>query len=233
MTTKKHDIDWSRALFPQVGLLGSHYNSWLRHPVTSQMLVFPQPIIESLSHTRWQAVALVWLTVAAYLIYTGYSIIQLTIHIKLLLLCVLVCVGMCAWTLLEYIIHRCIFHSSPGSSPLLISLHFILHGIHHKVPFDSGRLVMPIPVACVTYMLLYSLLALTLAPATMYCVLAGITLGYVRYDLTHYYLHNAHPQKGTHLYRLKRRHIYHHFSNHSKCYGVSTSFWDHVFGTEI
>lgn len=42
--------------------------------------------------------------------------------------------GMFLWSLLEYLIHRFVFHMKPpASNYYLITLHFLLHGQHHKV----------------------------------------------------------------------------------------------------
>ena len=42
--------------------------------------------------------------------------------------------GTFAWTFVEYCLHRCVFHHSPpDDSPFLITVHFLLHGQHHKV----------------------------------------------------------------------------------------------------
>lgn len=42
--------------------------------------------------------------------------------------------GLFLWSLLEYLIHRFLFHMKPPSnSYYLIMLHFVLHGQHHKV----------------------------------------------------------------------------------------------------
>lgn len=42
--------------------------------------------------------------------------------------------GMFLWTFLEYCIHRFVFHMHPpANNYYLITLHFLLHGQHHKV----------------------------------------------------------------------------------------------------
>lgn len=42
--------------------------------------------------------------------------------------------GLFVWSLLEYLIHRFLFHMKPPSdSAYLIMLHFAMHGQHHKV----------------------------------------------------------------------------------------------------
>ena len=52
--------------------------------------------------------------------------------------------GVFAWTLLEYGLHRAIFHFAwDEKSPLQDDLGFLIHGIHHDYPWDPDRLVMP------------------------------------------------------------------------------------------
>ncbi|KAJ9597962.1 hypothetical protein L9F63_011163 [Diploptera punctata] len=62
---------------------------------------------------------------------------------------------------------------------------------------------------------------------------AGITLGYVTYDLMHFYLHYGSPEAGSYLYYMKRYHNQHHFTHHETGFGISSNFWDKIFGTEI
>src|SRR6476646_4097440 len=51
-------------------------------------------------------------------------------------------VGWFAWTLLEYWLHRTVFHWVPDA-PWGEQFHFYLHGVHHKWFTDKYRLVMP------------------------------------------------------------------------------------------
>lgn len=49
--------------------------------------------------------------------------------------------GVLLWSLLEYLIHRFLFHMKPPrDSHYLIMLHFVLHGQHHKVSGAGSRL---------------------------------------------------------------------------------------------
>lgn len=49
--------------------------------------------------------------------------------------------GMFLWSLIEYFIHRFLFHMKPsGNSYYLIMLHFAIHGQHHKVSGSSSSL---------------------------------------------------------------------------------------------
>lgn len=52
--------------------------------------------------------------------------------------------GIFLWTLLEYSLHRFVFHlDSTNRNRWVCTFHFLLHGLHHKVPFDPYRLVFP------------------------------------------------------------------------------------------
>lgn len=54
----------------------------------------------------------------------------------------LLAAGVLLWQLLEYCLHRFLFHRAP-QSPRAIVLHFLLHGCHHRYPLDTERLVFP------------------------------------------------------------------------------------------
>jgi 4-hydroxysphinganine ceramide fatty acyl 2-hydroxylase len=55
--------------------------------------------------------------------------------------------GVLSWTLVEYIVHRFIFHGEDywlWDNPKIMAFHFLFHGIHHAFPMDAYRLVMPV-----------------------------------------------------------------------------------------
>lgn len=50
-----------------------------------------------------------------------------------------------------------------------------------------------------------------------------IFIGYVSYDLIHFYLHYGSPSEGTYFYHMKRYHNHHHFTQHeSGLYGTQS-----------
>jgi sterol desaturase/sphingolipid hydroxylase (fatty acid hydroxylase superfamily) len=137
--------------------------------------------------------------------------------------------GVGIWTLTEYWLHRLIFHWQPkfkGGD----RLHFIIHGVHHDHPNDAMRLVMPpaasIPLAAIffgAYMLIFG------APLA-YPLFAGLLVGYLGYDYTHYHLHHHTPK--TELgKKLREQHMRHHFQDHHFGFGVTSPLWDAVFRT--
>ena len=107
---------------------------------------------------------------------------------------------------------------------------FLLHGIHHYLPMDGYRLVLPPTLFLVLAYPFYKLI-FSIFPFYMACSgFAGGTLGYIMYDITHYVLH--HTKLPKYFQTVKRLHLEHHYKTTSwLC--VTSPFWDVVFGTEL
>jgi sterol desaturase/sphingolipid hydroxylase (fatty acid hydroxylase superfamily) len=93
-----------------------------------------------------------------------------------------------------------------------LRFHFLLHGQHHKFPLDKGRLVFPIVPALITSASLYAVLYALLPLAPSLAAMSGMLIGYIVYDLTHYYVHHGKPASG-YFYHLREHHMEHHFRN--------------------
>lgn len=126
--------------------------------------------------------------------------------------------------------------SNPSFLPnnrFAITLHFLLHGIHHYLPMDRYRLVMPPTLFVILAYPFYHLAHFVFsynwyAAVAVYC---GGIFGYILYDLTHYFLH--HQNLPLWYKGLKKYHLEHHFLDYENGFGVTTRFWDQVFGTEL
>lgn len=138
--------------------------------------------------------------------------------------------GFFCWTFSEYWLHRRVFHWQPGGK-WGERFHFWAHGVHHQWPKDKLRLVMPPAVSLTLFFLVLGVTLIILGPRLGWAFHAGFTLGYMVYDLTHYYLHHFTPrtQYGR---QLKKHHMLHHFKDDGARFGVSWMFWDRVFGTK-
>ncbi|HEV3392761.1 MAG TPA: sterol desaturase family protein [Chthoniobacterales bacterium] len=137
-------------------------------------------------------------------------------------------IGVLTWTLLEYLIHRYVFHYQPKTRVGKL-VHFIMHGVHHDYPNDATRLVMPPIISVPLAVVFYVVFILTLgrfAPAA----LAGFGFGYVCYDTIHYATHHFAMNGGVWRW-LKQYHLRHHYQDDHAGYGVSSPLWDYVFGT--
>jgi dihydroceramide fatty acyl 2-hydroxylase len=139
--------------------------------------------------------------------------------------------GVLAWTLLEYVLHRWVFHFVPDPrSELQRDLAFLIHGVHHDWPYDADRLVMPPVVAVLLALLIGFPMRLLAGPTLFPGLFAGLVAGYLWYDLTHYAVH--HMKQHTAFGKLQRRnHLVHHFAQPDARYGVTTPLWDLCFGT--
>jgi sterol desaturase/sphingolipid hydroxylase (fatty acid hydroxylase superfamily) len=137
--------------------------------------------------------------------------------------------GLLAWSLAEYLLHRFVFHFQPDTR-WGRRLHFIIHGVHHDYPHDPMRLVMPpsvsIPLAIVTFIGFRALLG----PAWSLPFFAGFVVGYLFYDMTHYHIHHHRSQNRISLL-LRRYHYRHPFQQSTRGFGVTSPLWDRVFGT--
>ena len=137
--------------------------------------------------------------------------------------------GFVAWTLTEYWLHRLFFHWQPGGR-WGERMHFLVHGVHHKWPRDKYRLVMPPAVSISLFFLFLGLFYVLFGVRYMWAFHAGFVVGYMVYDLTHYYIHHFSP-KSDYGRRLKKHHMLHHFKSHDSRFGVSNMVWDRVFHT--
>ncbi|XP_076297366.1 fatty acid 2-hydroxylase isoform X2 [Lasioglossum baleicum] len=228
-------IDWDAPILGQVGELGDRYWEWANLPVNREIRMFKSSLLEILSITPWYLIPIVWVPVCIYFLccglasmaghYTGHALAEAFAWYGF---------GILMWTILEYVLHRKLFHfKPPATSRLLISLHFILHGVHHKAPFDNRRLVFPPGVGLLIAKLVWNIYQVFFPSTVVYFLAAGTTTGYLCYDLIHYYLHHGAPKSGSYFYTLKRNHNYHHFSHHELGFGISSKLWDHAFGTNI
>jgi len=137
--------------------------------------------------------------------------------------------GAFAWSFAEYWLHRTFFHWTPKAA-WGERLHFLVHGVHHTWPRDKYRLVMPPAVSISLFWIFLGVFMATLGRTFCWAFHAGFTAGYMGYDLTHYYIHHYNP-RSEYGRTLKKHHMLHHFKDHSVRFGVSSRFWDRVFGT--
>lgn len=136
--------------------------------------------------------------------------------------------GLFVWTLAEYLLHRFVFHFV-NENALVQRLHHYAHGYHHSHPRDKEHLFMPVPVGFAMSSLFWGLFWLLIGPPS-FSLLPGFVTGYLIYATLHYSMH-IRPQAPKALRGLWRHHHMHHFKNTKEAFGVSTTFWDHVFGT--
>src|SRR5664280_969243 len=109
--------------------------------------------------------------------------------------------GLVGWTLIEYLLHRVLFHHAPILSQI--------HERHHNSPQDligtpawASVLLGLIAVASPSW----AILGFDLGTAAT----AGLVTGYLWYVFVHYATHHWRPRRDSYLYRARLRHARHH-----------------------
>jgi sterol desaturase/sphingolipid hydroxylase (fatty acid hydroxylase superfamily) len=133
------------------------------------------------------------------------------------------CAGLASFSLVEYAIHRWLFHR-PSSTMGAV------HQAHHDAP--HGHAALPCITSAVVAVLASWVLSAIVGPAVASFFLCGLMSGYFYYAALHHFEHsiriNALPFRF--LQRRWAVHAVHHRLGDAN-YGVTTSFWDRVFGT--
>ena len=134
------------------------------------------------------------------------------------------------WTFFEYIFHRYVNHLDKFFPDSVIArrIAYTIHGIHHKYPRDVKRLIMP-PIPGLMMVAVLFLFFLTMLGQWAYIFMPGFMSGYLFYAYVHYHIHKRKAPKW--LKVQYRHHALHHYKYPEKAFGVSSTFWDHVFGT--
>lgn len=232
---KAQFLDLNKPLLRQVWESNFSKNFYLqqvhqpRHVPYSARL-FGNDFLEMFTKTSWYVVPMLWLPIAAYffnrawtntggdLVYCGLSFL----------------LGNFVWTILEYTLHRFLFHIDDvlPDHPVFITLHFLMHGIHHYLPMDKLRLVMP-PLLFFVLQYPFTKLFWAILPQNLAdAAIAGGFTFYVLYDVMHYSLHHN-RFFWDHLKTMKKYHMAHHYKNYESGFGVTSKIWDYVFGTQL
>ncbi|MFW5921473.1 MAG: sterol desaturase family protein [Polyangiales bacterium] len=188
--------------------------------------MFDSPFVDRFSRTHWSVVPLLYGPAAALWLWIGtsYGGVGPTKTLGLF------ASGLLVWTLTEYWLHRVLFHWIPQAR-WGERFHFLLHGVHHKWPRDRYRLVMPPAVSVTLFWVFFGLFFVAMGRYS-WSFHAGFTIGYMLYDLIHYYVHHNRPQMRM-MKHVRAHHLTHHapYAKHGGKFGVSTTLWDHVFRT--
>jgi sterol desaturase/sphingolipid hydroxylase (fatty acid hydroxylase superfamily) len=130
--------------------------------------------------------------------------------------------GVAIWTFAEYIFHRFILHDFPYFADM--------HDAHHADP--TGFVGTPTWFSAAV--IIFGIL-LPLWWGTNFDFASGLTtgfmLGYLWYVGIHHAVHHLQVKQSSYFFRARRRHALHHFARQSCNFGVTTGFWDRVFGT--
>jgi len=190
--------------------------------------IFKSPFLEKLTKTTPRSNIIVYGIAITIMIYIAIDLIELTV----IQVCGLFIFGVLFWTLAEYLLHRFVFHWI-NEAKWSQRIHFIMHGNHHNFPSDEERLLMPpIPgliMGGVLFAVFYCIFWLLGISQLNFGFFPGFFSGYLMYSFVHRATHISRPPK--HFKHIWYHHSLHHYKYPDKAFGVSSPFWDKVFGT--
>ncbi|KAF8526514.1 hypothetical protein BU17DRAFT_40326 [Hysterangium stoloniferum] len=243
------ESNWSKSFY-------LHQIHQPRHVPESARLFGPW-YLEMLTRTSWFVVPIFWLPIASYIFtlsmlqftypapyarssfpYTAPPTFALdalmnipTASFTKSIVCFLI--GNLIWTFLEYTLHRFLFHVDEmlPDRPFFLMIHFLTHGVHHYLPMDRLRLVMPPPLFIVLSFPFTRLAYILFPTAIANGIISGSFTFYVLYDCMHFALH--HTKLPAYMREMKKYHLAHHYKNFELGFGVTSKFWDIIFNTVL
>ena len=194
-----------------------------------QARLFKNQYLEFLTKTHPLVIWGMYIPILLFMLYVSRLRLLISgVHIGLIFLA-----GMLFWSLFEYVIHRFVFHFF-AERDRAKKMVYLIHGNHHEYPRDKGRLFMPaVPSLLISsslFLLMFFVATLFNSGTYVFAFFPGFVFGYLIYGSMHYAIHAWNPPFKW-MKALWRNHHLHHYKNEELGFGVSSTLWDHVFGT--
>lgn len=186
--------------------------------------LFKNKFMERLTRTHIAIPLVIFSIISSGLMVYGFQQNYLT-AVRALLLFI---GGFMSFTLVEYFLHRFVFHLIPKTEKQE-KFAYAIHGVHHDYPKDKDRLAMPIPLSLTLSTGFFFLFQLIMG-TSVFGFLPGFLMGYASYLWVHYMVHAFQPPKNFWKV-LWVHHGIHHYKDPENAFGVSSPFWDMIFRT--
>ncbi len=194
-----------------------------------QARLFKSQYLEYLTKTHPLVIWAMYIPMIFFMLYYSAAILEMRAGMILIVFLS----GMFFWSFFEYMIHRFAFHFI-AESERATKIVYLIHGNHHEYPRDKQRLFMPpvpsIILATVVFTSMYFIASLIGITTVVFAFFPGFMFGYLTYGTMHYAIHAWNPPFKW-MKALWRNHHLHHYKEQGKGYGVSSTLWDHIFGT--
>ncbi|MFM8409661.1 MAG: sterol desaturase family protein [Alphaproteobacteria bacterium] len=128
--------------------------------------------------------------------------------------------GFASWPAMEYLVHGVLSHRL---RTFVSPMHWEHHEDEHSV-FTSARAWIPAAI------FLWGTLSLALGAAISAGFVAGLLVGFQRYEHVHWAIHFREPRDERERVR-RLHHLAHHYRDPSMYHGVTTRFFDRLLGT--
>jgi len=218
-------VDVTKPILPQIPKLGAKYQPWLHSQCGLQKIIIFDSFLEMFTRWPWTYIFVLWTPYLSYFMYKSFQ------EISPLQNAIMFALGLFSWTIVEYVLHRFVFHVQSDTT-MWNYFHFFAHGIHHLTPNDSTRLTFPPTFSGVIALVLWQVPGLFPAHLGVRACLAGLGTGFVLYDTCHYYFHHGEAKwMPMFLQQMKTAHLNHHYKDDTVNFGVSSPLFDWVCGT--
>jgi len=219
-------VDVTKPILPQIPALGAKYNPWIHSQMGLKEITIFDNFLENFSRYPWWYIFIMWPPFIAYALNISFQ------HAGIIKTSIMFCYGALSWALIEYILHRFVFHLYTTST-FWNQFHFFAHGIHHMTPNDSTRLTFPPMFSFVIASLIYQLQNVVRLETGIHGSFAGLALGFMLYDAIHFYFHHGDaPWLPEFLKRMKSAHLNHHYKDDTSNFGVTSQLFDYICGTK-
>jgi len=195
-----------------------------RHNPSESIPLFKNPVLDRLSRTHISAPLIIFTIIATVLFY--YGVVEKGFQVPFMI--ILFVAGLLFFTLIEYIMHRFLYHM-PATTERRKKIAYTMHGVHHDYPKDKKRLAMPPVLSLILATVFFVIYRAVLGDYT-FGFLSGFLMGYTAYLGVHYSVH-AFKTPNNFLKILWEHHLIHHYREPNRAFGVSSPLWDFVFGT--
>lgn len=190
----------------------------------AQVRLFRSDFLESLTHSNSVIILTIWYPVAFAFLFNGFRSAQ-----SMGTFAVGILIGLFSWSIIEYFAHRVLYHF-PVKSPLLRQYMYMYHGVHHREPFASSRVTMPVLPAALFFVVAYLGLNFVIPERYFSSIFGAYILGYALYESLHFAIHRLDLDLPFIRY-MRRHHMAHHLGGPQQKFGLTTPIWDYVFGT--
>lgn len=187
--------------------------------------LFDNKILEKLTRTHIAIPISIFIIYAGALLYYSIAVVGTLTALQTTGLFV---TGFLVFTLVEYTMHRFLFHIGTKTKKRE-KFQYTLHGVHHEFPKDKERLAMP-PIMSITIATTLLFVIKFILNIQVFAFLPGFLVGYAGYLFMHFILHTYKAPKGMFNF-LWANHAVHHYKDQTKAFGVTNPIWDMIFGT--
>jgi len=227
--TKEEDlstlVDVTKPILPQIPALGRKYSPWVHSQIGLKDITIFDNYLENFSRYPWWYIFVMW---------PPFMIFALNVSVRSAGFFTTVFnffIGCFSWAIVEYVLHRFVFHMETYST-FWNKFHFFAHGIHHITPNDSSRLTFPPMFSAAIASGIYQVTTVVEHDTGIHGYLAGLACGFMLYDAIHYYFHHGDaPWFPDFLKQMKKAHLNHHYKDDTTNFGVTSQLFDLLCGT--